>query len=237
MKEIDLKSIFVLLLAKIRWIIAGVVVLALLFGGYSHFFVEEQYTCTAKVYVRNTTKEYNDSSNGTTAGNLTAAQQLVNNYSIHMKTKPVLDAAVKKLDGKVTAAQLASASSAAGVDETSWLTISVTLGDEQLAQDACEAIALCSAATFNELDQSTALVREVSKATQTAPNAVKSAIIGGLLGLVLTVGFILIRQFTDNTIRDKHDLIARIDVPVLGEIPSFELAKSTSSRKGGHSHA
>ena len=236
MKEIDLKSILILLLAKIRWIIAGTVILALLFGGYAHFFVDEQYTCTAKVYVRNTTKEYNDSSNGTTAGNLTAAQQLVANYSIHMKTKPVLDEAVKKLGGKVTAAQLSAASSAAGVDATSWLRISVTLGDAKLAQEACEALAFASAESFDELDQSTAMVREVSKAAQTAPNTMKTVILGALLGMVLAVAIILIRQFTDDTIRDKHDLVAHIDVPVLGEIPSFELAKA-SKRKGGQSHA
>ena len=234
MQEIDLKSILFLLIAKIRWIIAGVVVLALLFGGYAHFFVEEQYTCTAKVYVRNTKVDYEI--NGTTASNLTAAQQLVNNYSIHMKTKPVLDAAVKQLGGKVTAAQLSAAASAASMDETSWLSISVTLGDPKLAEDACTALANASAQTFAELDAASAKVRDVSKASQTAPNVVKTALIGALLGLVLTVGIILFRQLTDNTIRGKQDLVARIDVPVLGEIPSFDIARTTN-RKGGHSHA
>lgn len=234
MKEIDLKSVFTLLLAKIRWIIAGVVVLALLFGGYAHFFVEEQYTCTAKVYVRNTKVDYEI--NGTTASNLTAAQQLVNNYSIHMKTKPVLDAAVKQLGGKVTAAQLSASASAASMDETSWLSISVTLNDPELAEAACTALATASAETFAQLDAASASVRDVSGAAKTAPNVVKTALIGALIGLVLTVGTILMREFTDNTVRDKNDLLARLDVPVLGEIPSFELA-ATNKRKGGHTHA
>ena len=234
MKEIDLKSVFILLLSKVRWIIAGAVVLALLFGGYAHFFVEEQYTCTAKVYVRNTKVDYEI--NGTTASNLTAAQQLVNNYSIHMKTKPVLDAAVKQLGGKVTAAQLSASASAASMNDTSWLSISVTLNDPELAEAACTALATASADTFAQLDAASASVRDVSSATKTAPNVVKTALVGALIGLALTIGIILMREFTDNTVRDKNDLLTRMDVPVLGEIPSFDLAK-TNRRKGGHSHA
>ena len=76
----------------------------------------------------------------------------------------------------------------------------------------------------------------MTDASKTAPTAVKSAIIGALLGLVLTVGVILIRQFTNNTIRDKYDLVAHLDVPVLGEIPSFEFAKKKTA-KGGRTHA
>lgn len=235
MKEIDLKSIFFLLLTKIQWIIAGVAVLALLFGGYAHFFVPEQYTSTAKVYVRNTKVDYEV--NGTTSGNLTAAQQLVNNYSIHMKTKSVLDAAVAQLDGKITADQLGAGASASGMGETSWLSISVTLGDPELAQAACRALANASAQTFAELDVASATVRDVSPGVKTAPNVTKNALIGALVGLVLTVGVILLRYLTENTVHDKQDLVARIDVPVLGEIPSFELTQTKPKRRGGYGHA
>ena len=61
------------------------------------------------------------------------------------------------------------------------------------------------------------------------------ALIGALLGLVISVAVVLIRQFADNTIHDKHDLQMHIDVPVLGEIPSFAL--HTTKSKGGRTHA
>ena len=238
MKEIDLKSIFVLLLSRLRWIVAGVVILALLFGGYSHFFVDEQYTSTAKIYVRNTKEEYiqSDKYNGTTTGNLTAAQQLVNNYTIFLKTKPVLEEATKQLGDKLTVGELSAAADASGMDETSWLNLSVTLNDKKLVKEACQVLAEVSAKRFSDLDNIDVKVCDVTDASKTAPNAVKSAIIGGLLGLVLTVGVILIRQFTNNTIRDKYDLVAHLDVPVLGEIPSFEFAKKKTA-KGGRTHA
>lgn len=236
MQEIDLKSVFVLLLAKIKWIIISVAVGILVFGVYAFAFVPEQYTASALVYVRNTKDEYDNSSNGTTANNLTAAQQLVANFSIHMKTRPVLEAAVKKLDGKVKPEEIKEATTASSMEETSWLKISVTMGDKKLAKEVCAAIAEASAESFDQLEASSAKVREYPQgATKTAPNVAKAAIIGALLGLVASVAFVLIRQFADNTIHDKHDLQMHIDVPVLGEIPSFTLSRTTS--KGGRSHA
>lgn len=234
MKEVDLKSVLSLLVAKIRWIILGTVLAALLFGGYAKLFVAKEYTSVAKVYVLNTRTDYEI--NGTTASNLTAAQQLVNNYSILMTTKPVLEAAVQQLDGRLTTAQLAAAVSADNMGETSWLKVSVTLEDADLAEDACSAIAAVSAAKFGELDAASAKVVEVSAAAQTAPHVARTAIIGALLGLVVAVAIILLRQLTDNTVHDRHDLKEHLDVPILGEIPSFELAKA-SKRKGGRTHA
>ncbi len=236
MQEIDLKSVFVLLLAKVKWIIVSVAVGILVFGVYAYAFVPEQYTASAWVYVRNTKDDYDSTSNGTTASNLTAAQHLVANYSIHMETQPVLDAAVEKLGGRVTAQEIKNASSASGMDETSWLKISVTVGDPELAVDMCEAIATASAERFGELEASSATVRHLTAATQTAPNVTKTALIGALLGMVVSIAIILLHQFTDNTIHDKHDLQMHLDIPVLGEIPSFNLAIGRK-KKGGRTYA
>ena len=234
MQEIDLKSIAVLLLSRLKWIIVSIAVGLLVFGVYAYAFVPEQYTASALVYVRNTKDDYDNNSNGTTAGNLTAAQQLVANFSVHMKTAPVLEAASAKTGGKVTAAEIKRAASASAVNETSWLKISVTMNDAKLAIETCNAIAEASAEKFVELEASSAFVRDyAAKATQTAPNVTRTALLGALVGAALSIGFILLRQFTDNTIHDKRSLQMHIDVPVLGEIPSFELA----SKKGGGNHA
>ncbi len=236
MQEIDLKSICVLLLAKLKWLVVGMAVGLLLFGSYAYFLVPAEYTASALVYVRNTKEGYDI--NGTTNSNLTAAQQLVANYTIHMNTRPVLDKAVARLGGRLSAGELKAASSASGQDETSWLKISVTLGDPDLAMEACTAIADASAETFGDLEASSATVREYpTRAAQVAPNVIKTALVGALLGLVVPAAFVLIRQLADNTIHDKFGLRQRLDVPVLGEIPSFELAASRRSRKGGRTHA
>lgn len=236
MQEIDVKSICVLLLAKLKWLVVGMALGILLFGSYAYFLVPAEYTASALVYVRNTKEGYDI--NGTTSSNLTAAQQLVANYTIHMNTSPVLDDAVTRLGGRLSAGELKAAASASGQDGTSWLKISVTLGDPDLAVDACAAIASASAETFGELEASSATVREFpSRASQVAPNVTKNALVGALFGLIVPAAIVLIRSLADNTVHDKHDLRQHLDVPVLGEIPSFELAAAHRSRKGGRTHA
>ncbi len=235
MQELDIKFIWTLLLAKIRWIIVSIAVGLLLFGSYAYFFVPETYTATSKIYIRNTKEDYDI--NGTTSGNLTAGQQLVEIYSVHMKTEPVITQAIAQLGGRVTAGQLRGGASASAVGETSWITISVTLGDPQLAIDACTALSNASVSAFSDLEAASAVVREYPQgAPQTTPNVIKTAILGALLGAVVAVVVVLLRQFLNNTVHDKHDLMAHVDVAVLGEIPSFDLV-STSQKRGGRSRA
>ena len=69
---------------------------------------------------------------------------------------------------------------------------------------------------------------------QTAPNVLRNGLIGAVLGLVLSVAVVLLREFLDNTIRDKESLQIQINVPVLGEIPSFT---PNNGKKGGKHHA
>lgn len=234
MQELDLKFICTLLLAKIRWILVSVAIGVLLFGSYAYFFVPETYTATSKIYIRNTKEDYDI--NGTTSSNLTAGQQLVEIYSVHMKTEPVISQALAQLDGRVTAAQLRSGSAAAAVGETSWITISVTLGDPQLAIDACTALSNASVNAFADLEAASAVVREYPQgAPQATPNVIRTAILGALLGAVVSIVVILTQQMMNNTVHDKHDLIAHVNVPVLGEIPSFDLA--AAAKKGGRTHA
>ncbi len=236
MQEIDLRSVLVLLLAKAKWIIASIAVGMLLFGSYAYFFVPEAYTASALIYVRNTKEDYEI--NGTTSGNLSASQQLVANYTVHMKTQPVADLAASKLDGRVSANTIASSSSATAKGETSWLELSTTMNDAQLAIDVCTALADASAATFGDLEASSATIRQYpATAVQTSPNVLRSAVLGALIGLVLSVAIILLRQFTDNAIHSRYDLQSRLDVPVLGEIPSFDMAAIAKQQKGGGTHA
>ena len=235
MQELDIKFICTLLLAKLRWIIVSVAIGVLLFGSYAYFFIPETYTATSKIYIRNTKEDYDI--NGTTTGNLSAGQQLVEIYSVHMKTEPVIKQALANLGGRVSAGQLRAGASASAVGETAWITISVTLNDPDLAMDACTALSDASVSAFADLEAASAVVREYPlSAPQVTPNIGKTAILGALLGAVVAVAVILLRQLLNNTVHDKHDLVAHVDVAVLGEIPSFDLV-ADSKKRGGRAHA
>ncbi len=233
MQEIDLKLLFSVLLSRVKWIVTGVVIVAFLFASYSYFFVPEQYASTAKLYVRNMGE--NTQANSSTASNLSAAEYLANTYAKGIKLKPILKAACERMNDRITSAELSRMVSASGVEDSSFLEISVRHTDPEIASQACEAIANTLASDFPILtgDPSSAKVADpASKAVKVAPNVVRNGILGALVGGLFMVALFVLREVLDNTIRDKETLKLQMDVPVLGEIPSF-----TQSKKGGKRHA
>lgn len=233
MQEMDIKLIFGVLLGRIKWIIASVAVGVLLFASYAYFFVPKQYTSSSLLYVRNMASD--TQTNSATASNLSAAEYLANTYAVVMKTEPVLSKAYTRLGGKVSVDNLKSMVSSALVKDTTLLQVSVKHGDPETARLACSAMAYAIADMFPQVTGEVAsakVVEDATAAVKTAPNVTRSALIGALIGLVISVAIILLRELFDNTIRDKESLQMQIDVPVLGEIPSF-----MPSEKGGKRHA
>ncbi len=233
MQEMDVRLIFSVLLARIKWIVASVAVGVLLFASYAYFFVPEQYTSSSLLYVRNMASD--TQANSTTASNLSAAEYLANTYAVVMKTEPVLQKAYTRLGGAVSVAELKGMVSSSLMEDTTLLQVSAKHGDPETARLACSAMAYAIADTFPTITgevTSAKVIEDATTAVQTSPNVLRNALIGALIGLVASVAFVLLREFLDNTIRDKESLQMQIDVPVLGEIPSF-----TPNGKGDKRHA
>ncbi len=233
MQEMDIRLIFSVLLARIKWIVASVAVGVLLFASYAYFFVPEQYTSSSLLYIRNMSSD--TQANMATASNLSAAEYLANTYAVVMKTEPVLNKAYVRLGGVVSEDELKSMVSSSLMEDTTLLQVFAKHGDPETARLACSAMAYAIADIFPTVTGEVAsakVVEDATAAVQTSPNVMRSALIGALIGLVVSVAVILLREFLDNTIRDKESLQAQIDVPVLGEIPSF-----TPNGKGDKHHA
>lgn len=231
MQELNLNLIFALLLAKLKWIIACTAIGALLFISYAYFLVPDAYTSSVLVYVRNVATGTETSS--ATVNNLSASEYLVNTYAIALKTTPVLEEASAQLHGALSPEEIASCVSVSSVKETSFLKISTTHNLPQTAQLLCSTIAKVSANSFVEIGEvgSAKVVGTASTAVKTAPNITRSAFLGALIGAIVSAAFFVLRELLNNTIRDKESLQAQVPVPVLGEIPSFNL---TSKRGSPH---
>ena len=229
MQELNLNLIFALLLAKIKWIVACAAVGILLFASYAYFLIPEAYTSSVLVYVRNVAT--GTETNSATVNNLSASEYLVNTYAVALKTTPVLEEASAQLRGALSTGEIASCVSVSSVKETSFLKISATHNSPEIAQLVCNTIAKVSANAFDEIGEvgSAKVVGTASTAAKTAPNITRNALLGALIGVVASAAFFVLRELLNNTIRDKESLQAQIQVPVLGEIPSF----TTAAKRGG----
>lgn len=231
MQELNLNLIFAILLSKIKWIIACTAIGILLFASYAYFLIPDAYTSSVLVYVRNVAIGTETSS--ATVNNLSASEYLVNTYAVALKTDPVLEEASAQLRGALSPREIASCVSVSSVKETSFLRISTTHNSPQTAQLVCSTIAKVSANSFVEIGEvgSAKVIGTASAAVKTAPNIPRNALLGALVGAVVSAAFFVLRELLNNTIRDKESLQAQIPVPVLGEIPSFSLM---SKRGGSH---
>ena len=223
MKELDFRAIFYLLLLKMKWIVLAVAVGGIAFGSYSVLLMPEQYTSTAMIYVIN--QQDNTNTDTATSSNLTASERLVKTMRTATTANWALNQASSRLNYRVSAGLLGKSTSFATVADTSFLKISVTLTDPRLAQEACNAMAQTSIDAFTATGEkgSARLFQEATAAVKTGPHTLRNTLIGILIGAVLAVAFILLSALLNNTVRDKEDLAERLDVPVLGEIPSFEV--------------
>lgn len=232
MQELDLRSILYLLLAKIKWIVLGLVVGALLFCCFTALFVPVKYTSKALVYVSNASADH--VSDETTTSSLAAAERLVKTLRVASTTEFSLQNASQRLNGQITPKELLKAVAFSGIEETSILQVSVTHTDPVLAQEACFVMAETAVSSFSstgEIGEAHVMDGAATKAVKTSPNVGKNTVLGALIGSLLVIVVVVLQALLNNTIRDKEDLQSRIDIPVLGEIPSFDLAV-----KGGRKH-
>lgn len=231
MQELDLRTIFFLLITRVKWIVLAVIAGTLLFGAYAAIAMPEQYTSSAMLYMINLHE--NTTAQAATSSNLAAAERLVKTVQTATTAPWALQEACDRLDGQLTPGQLSSSLNFSLVTDTSFLRLSVTHTDPELARRACDVVANTAVVAFAATGETgNARVYQMAvKAVKTSPNVPRFAMLGAAIGFLLAVLIIVLSNLLSVTVFDKDDVQRRLNVPVLGEIPSFKLAT-----KGGKRH-
>lgn len=241
MKELDLRSFFLVLLQSLRLIIAAAVAMAVVFGVATGILTKDTYSARCSMYIMNISQQ--DNSTGVSANGLEASQKLVDECIILIKSNNVMNEVAKQVTARgytVTTAAVRSSLSMTAVENTALLRISCTAAEPKMAEAICEEVmkyvpgvvdyAMRGLVTINKID-------EVEAATKNSPMVARNAILGGVFGLLLICGLILVRYLMDNTIKDEKDLKTRFNINVLGVVMdttgSIDKATAGASKKTG----
>jgi len=241
MKELDLRSFFLVLLQSLRLIIAVAVAMAVVFGVATGLLTKDTYSARCSMYIMNVSQQ--DNSTGISANGLEASQRIVDECIILIKSNNVMDEVAEQVNARgftTTTTEVRSSVAMTAVEETALLRITATTEDPELSQAICEELmsyvpnvinyAMRGLITINKID-------DVSEATKNSPMVARNAILGGVFGLLLICGLILVRYLMDNTIKDEKDLKTRFNVNVLGVVMdttgSVDKATAGSSKKTG----
>ena len=248
--EIDLMRLVKLLLANIVVIIVSAVIVGGVFFIVSKNILPVKYTSSIKLYIMN--NRQSQSTGEIMLTDINASQELVSTYSVVLKDDYVMDKVGDKLlekwdpeelsqhfdvvaseDGSVHVrrGEIANCVSMSAVNETEILEVRAETGDPKLSADVCNAVTEVAPECLSDI-MGIAYVNPIGYAqvpvNKSSPNNTKNALIGVILGILLSAGFFVIRELISNTVDDAESITTRFELPVLAEIPVY-----TSESNGG----
>lgn len=233
-KQINLQEIFYALLGKIWLIVLCAAVMGSALYFYTANFVTPLYRASIKIYVNNSVTDV-PTAGLISSSDLATSQQLVNSYIIILEDHEVLNQVAQKTyetsGYKVSGDQIRGMMTAGAVNQTEIFSVSVSHRDPKVAKAVADAIAdTAPDAISNIIKGSSAAI--VSRARMPGapytPNTSQSAIYGTLIGVLIAVGYVVLRVLMDVRVKGEEDLALISDAPVLGVIPNFEAEERNS---------
>lgn len=190
----------------------------------SAFLLSPQYEASATLIVNS--REDQTAQTTITNDQITSATKLVDTYSVILTSDTVLDKAIADLGLTLDYEELLDKVTVESVNGTQVMKISVQDEDPVLAQRI----------VANIVEQAPKIIIQTVKAgsvevisqAKTAeepvsPKKVMNTAIAGILGLVLALGFVLLRNVMNNKFMTDDDISKKLGLTVLGVIPQIDI--------------
>lgn len=219
---IDLLEVLGIVRQHILVVILVTVLAAAAGFGVSRFLMVPQYEASALMIVN--TRQ--DATANVTSDQINSATKLVATYSIIIKSDTVLQQVINNLGLSLTYQELHDRVTVSAVDDTQVMQITVRSDNPEWARQVCEQITQISPDVILESVEAGS-VKLISQAATNpdpvSPNVMRNTAVAGLLGLVLTLGVIILREMLDNKIKSEDDVRKYLELPVIGVIPDYEM--------------
>lgn len=224
---ISLEDIFYSLKKRWKMILIITILSTVVAGVYSFYSIKPIYTGRAKIFIGKEgetpgAKIYD-------SGDISFYKSLMTTYIELIKTKESTKKALNTIgkdtgDGNV--ARVLSNLSVTQVGDTQMLDIGYTTGNKD------EVVEILTAVTNTFMLRSKELIPngniQVIQPPQEprAPlgdNKARNTILGLLVGLMVSVGIVFLREYLDNSVKKTEELEELLDIPVIGSIPNFDI--------------
>ena len=218
---ISIKEIFAAL--KKRWkMIALITILATVVSGILSFFViEPVYEASTKVFIG---KE-ESSEEGYNSSDIQMYQKLLKTYSEAIKTRDLIDAAIKDSGYELTTGQVSSGLTVTPITDTQILQIKYQSLDPKECEVVLKSISKAFVKTATDLvpNGNVRIIEGVElPKNPISPNKKMNIAIAFLLGLMVSVGLVFLLEYMDNSYKTKEQLENELEIPVLGVIPNLD---------------
>lgn len=219
---------------RVVYIVLATVVLAVLSGCVTHFFISPKYSASCTMYVySNTDRVSTDSSIGTSE--IAASKQLVKTYIFVLNSDRVLEKVIEELNLDTTASDLKDMISCSQIEETEIFSVTVTSTDAVLSANVANAIAQVVPEEIVRVVKAGGVeVIDYAKVPSYAssPDLKRNVLIGAMLGFVISFAIFFIYEMFDTTITSEKDIERDFEIPMLGTIPRLIPSSEKESPSG-----
>lgn len=208
---------------KKRWLLIVVVTLtaAILSGIISYFVIKPTYKADISVIIKGQ-QNTNTQTSSMNYNDVMMYQKLVKTYSEFTTSRKVMEHAINALGINMKPETLKGMISASSKGDTQFLTISVKSKDPKQAMDLANQLAKSLkvvSAEIQDSDNVQILDEAVLPTSPDSPRPLLNIAIAFLLGLMVSVGVVLLLEYLDNTIKTPSDVEKLLGIPVIGTIP------------------
>lgn len=214
--EIDLFELFFVLKRHIWAILAGLIAGAAIAFAYTMYFVQPLYTSSSMIYI------FSKTTTVTSAIDLQIGSQLTVDFEILGKSRPVLEKVIVDLGLDTDYESLVQTVEVTNPTDSRIIKITVANPDAQLACDIANTLADDLAARVAEVidtDKPSSVEDAVPAVKPTSPSKSKNTAMGGILGMLFVVAIILVRYYSDMSVRDDEDVKKYLGLGTLASIP------------------
>ncbi|WP_026516925.1 YveK family protein [Butyrivibrio sp. MC2021] len=215
-EEIDIAELFFVLKNKLWAIITFAIIGAAIAFAYTTFLVQPIYTSSSMIYI------FSKTTTVTSAIDLQIGKQLTVDFEILGKSRPVIEKVIADLSLDTDYESLLRIIKVENPTDSRIIKITVNNTDPQLACDIANCMASNLAARVAEVidtDKPSSVEDAVPAVNPTSPSKKKNTALGGILGMVLAMAFILIRYYSDMSIRSEDDVRKYLGLGTLASVP------------------
>ena len=219
-EEISLVELFGILKKHIRVIILTTVLTAVLAAIYTLFLVTPKYQSSTELLVTQSSSE----NAMVSQADINTSISLINTYSDIIRNEVILDPVIEELNLEMTSGQLRQNVSVNTQNNSQVFSIQVQ--DENPYQ--ASEIANATANYFQEeiydimnVDNVTVISTAIPNTNPASPNNLLNIVIGFLLGAMLGIGLVFLRELTDNTVKSAEYVESTTGWTSLGQVNVF----------------
>ena len=221
-EQIDLRELFGVLIKR-AWVIILITIMSVLISGVVTLFILTPVYETSTTMMVSRAQEITDTN--LQYQDILISHRLVNTYREITTSNRVLHRVIDLLGIEMTADEVRGMVSVTSLRDTEIIRISVENTDPNFASTLANAIAQ----VFMEEVVDIMRIENVHIIDEAGlpeypirPRPLLNIAVAGMLGFMLGLGLVFLIEYLDNTVKTSESIEKRLELPVLGVIPSFD---------------